>query len=603
MLKNILLIVAVFCLNISTQAQNNLAKRLTVNAQNQNLQSVLQEISTKGKFTFSYNTSILPKDSLVSIKAYRLMVQDILDSLFKDDFEYKEASNYIILRPCPNSLTLIPEKSEPFGRKYLVSGYIIDKENGKKIPDASVYDKNLLKSTLTDRDGYFKLKLKTNNQAVRLTVTKEQYKEITITMLPAVTVGKNDSTKYSYQPGNGVIATYFGKIVVSKKQRKQNDNLGGFFSQGPVQFSLVPGLSNHGFYNSQMVNKVSFNALAGYSAGVNGAELAGLFNVNKYNVKNFQAAGLVNTVGGTVEGMQLAGIGNVVLDSVRAFQAAGIFNALKSDFKGVQLAGIVNANKGKVYGTQLAGIANLNVQELKGVQLAGIVNLNLKATDGTQLAGIGNSSIKKMNGWQTAGVYNVSIDTINGGQLSGVVNYAKKIKGFQLGLINVAGELEGVSLGLLNLSKNGYHKISLYTTELTNTNASLLTGNAKLYTEIRAGFNVSDTAQVFSFGVGFGHDFKLNKTFNLGVKSSYDQLYLGSWRYSNSLVKAGPNIEAKLFKGFSLFAGSYYNLYYSNQKQKFSDYAHPIFNKGWAYKSYRENVKGWIGFECGIRLL
>ncbi|WP_017258155.1 peptidase associated/transthyretin-like domain-containing protein [Pedobacter arcticus] len=602
MLKNILLLVAIYSVTPATYAQNNLAKRITINAQNEHLQNVLQELSKKGEFTFSYNTSILPKDSLVSLKAYNMMVQDILDSLLNGNFEYKEASNYVVLRPCPNSLSLIPEKSEPLGRKYVVSGYIIDNANGLKIKDASVYDKQLLKSTLTDHQGYFKLKIKTNNQAIRLTVTKDQYKEITVTMLPAVTVGRNDSAQYGFQPGNGVIATYFGKVFVSSRQRVQNINLAGFFSQSPVQVSFIPGLSTHGFYNSQMVNTVSLNALAGYSAGVNGVELAGLFNVNKYNVKNFQGAGLINTVGGTVDGVQLAGIGNVVLDSVQAFQGAGIFNAVKSNFSGVQMAGIVNANKGTLNGTQMAGIANLSGKQVKGTQLAGIVNVSVKGLKGAQFAGIGNTTIKPVNGWQMAGIYNVSVDSLKGGQLAGIVNYTKKLKGFQMGLVNIADTLEGVSLGLLNLSKNGYHKLAISSNEVTNVNLALITGNAKLYTAIRAGYNLSDTAKVFSFGVAMGHDFVLSKKLAIGAQMSYDQLYLGSWKHSSSLVKAGTNVQLQLIKGLALFAGPYYNVYFTNQTNKFKNYSYPILNRGLAYHSYSNKVKGWIGFEAGIRL-
>lgn len=570
MYKKIFIIAAIFSATISTYAQNNLAKRISINEQNEHLQTVLQNLSKKGQFTFSYNTSIFPKDSLVSLKVYNMMVQDILDSLLNGNFEYKEASNYVVLRACPNNLSLIPEKSEPIGRKYVVSGYIIDNASGRKIKDASVYDRQLFKSTLTDDHGYFKLKIKSNNQAIRLTITKDLYKEITVTMLPAVTFDGKDSTKYSFKPGDGIVDTYFGKIFISTKQKVQNVNLLGFFTQSPVQVSFVPGLSTNGLYNSQMVNTVSLNALAGYSAGVNGVELAGLFNVNKYNVRNFQAAGLINTVGGTVDGVQLAGIGNVVLDSVVGVQGAGIFNAVKSNFL--------------------------------GVQMAGIVNVNAKGLKGAQLAGIGNTSIKGVKGWQMAGIYNVAADSLSGGQLAGIINYARKIKGFQMGLLNIADTLDGVSLGLLNISRNGYHKLAISSNDITNTNLSFITGNAKLYTALRAGYNISDTAKVFSFGVAIGHDFKFNNTFSLGSQISFDQLYLGSWNKSNLLSKAGFNLQFQLAKGIGLFAGPYYNVYYTNQINKVKNYSYPILNNGLAYHSYSDRVKAWVGFEAGIRL-
>ncbi len=587
MKKNTISLTAIFLLIANySYSQNNLAKIISIDAKEQPLQIVLKQLSKKGNFTFSYNSDVIPENTAVTFKADNIMVQDALDSLLQGNFEYKEASNYVVLRACPNSLSLIPEKSEAIGRKYVVSGYIIDNSDGRKVEDASVYEKQLLKSTLTDHQGYFRLKIKSNNQAIRLTIAKDQYKEITVTMLPAVTVDTQDSSKYGFKPESGIVATYFGKIFITSKQRVQSANLNGFYAESPVQFSFVPGLSTNGLYNSQVVNAVSLNALAGYSAGVNGVEVAGLFNVNKHNVKNFQVAGLTNTVGGTVNGVQWAGIGNVVLDSVSAFQIAGIFNAVKSSFFGVQISGIVNANKGNMTGTQLAGIVNLNVKKLKGTQLAGIGNTNLKAVSGLQMAGI----------------YNVATDSVKGVQLAGIVNYAKKVKGFQVGLINIADTLEGASFGLVNLSKNGYHKLAVYSNEFTNLNLALVTGSSKLYTSIRGGYNISDTAKVFSVGLAVGHDFIINKKLAVGSQLSGDQLYLGSWNKSNWIGKAGVNLQVKLVKGIELFAGPYYSMYYSNQKNKIKNYAHPVQTRGLAHHNYDKNLNGWVGFEAGIRL-
>ena len=42
---------------------------------------------------------------------------------------------------------------------------------------------------------------------------------------------------------------------------------------------------------------------------------AGLFNIDKKEVKYFQAAGIFNVVGGKVKGFQVAGINNTVLDT------------------------------------------------------------------------------------------------------------------------------------------------------------------------------------------------------------------------------------------------------------------------------------------------
>lgn len=61
--------------------------------------------------------------------------------------------------------------------------------------------------------------------------------------------------------------------------------------------SLTPGLSTHGFFNSQIVNTFSLNLIGGATAGVDGTELAGGFNVNQYDMRGAQFAGVINVVG------------------------------------------------------------------------------------------------------------------------------------------------------------------------------------------------------------------------------------------------------------------------------------------------------------------
>lgn len=93
---------------------------------------------------------------------------------------------------------------------------------------------------------------------------------------------------------------------------------------------------------------------------------------------------------------------------------------------------------------------------------------------------------------------------MDGVQIAGVLNYAKKMKGLQIGLINVADTLSGWSVGLLNFSKNGYHKISVYTNETVNTNISLKTGNANLYTILFVGMNASSQEKIKNGGSWYG---------------------------------------------------------------------------------------------------
>ena len=133
-----------------------------------------------------------------------------------------------------------------------------------------------------------------------------------------------------------------GRFLLSSKQKVQSLNLKNFFTSRPFQVSFTPGLSTHGKLSSQVVNNFSLNVIGGYTAGTNGVEIGGIFNIDKKEVKYVQAAGIFNMAGGNVKGVQMAGINNTVLDTVKALQAAGVRNYVKGKLNGVQLAGVYN---------------------------------------------------------------------------------------------------------------------------------------------------------------------------------------------------------------------------------------------------------------------
>ena len=573
----------------SSIAQTILNKNLSVNVTRQRLDDVLEIISNKGNFYFSYNSSIIKKDSLVSISKTNATVKEILDQLFPTGYEYKESGNYLIIRRSPIKLTLVTTKAVSENKFYVVSGYVLDDETGYMLPNASIYEKTLLASALTNREGYFKLKLKCKAKTAELTVSKEFYQDTTVTIEPKydqqisitivpvssedritivrpedyflpdslkITVEKEDATTtYTYvRVDSGTVErTGMGRFLLSSKQKIQTINLKKFFTEKPFQISFVPGLSTHGSMSSQVINNFSLNVLGGYSGGVNGVELGGLFNIDKKNVKFFQAGGLFNIVGGSVKGVQLGGITNTVLDSVKGFQVAGVNNHIVGKFSGFQLAGVYNH------------VAD----SMKGLQVAGVGNFARRKVSGTQIAG--------------------------------VINYAKKIKGVQIGLINIADSSDGYCIGLLNFVVNGYHKLSFSTDEYINTNVALKTGTHKLYSILQAGMNVNKKDEkVYSFGYGLGSDFSLGRTFSINPEITAQHLYLGSWNYLNLLNKAHLNFTVKLGKYVSLFGGPVFNVYYSHQPSTVTGYKSPTPPSGYHTYNFSNKVKGWIGWNAGI---
>ena len=90
--------------------QNLLNKNISIQVTRQRLDNVLEILSNKGNFYFSYNSNIIKKDSLVSFNYTNKSVLFILNSLFPQNYEFKESGNYIIIRKAPIRLTIVTKK-------------------------------------------------------------------------------------------------------------------------------------------------------------------------------------------------------------------------------------------------------------------------------------------------------------------------------------------------------------------------------------------------------------------------------------------------------------------------------------------------------------
>jgi hypothetical protein len=640
-------------ISISSFSQSILSTSISLDVDKQRLEQVLEIISNKANFYFSYNSKIIQKDSLVSLQVHNKTIREILELLFNSTYELKESGNYLIITKTPIRLVMVTQKAVTDEKNYTVTGHVYDEQSGAALYEATIYEKSILAAALSSKEGYFKIKLKSSRtKFAELFISKEFYadtsvkieprhnQQLSVTMMPFENLADkvvikpedyfaNDSLKGnvdsvipkknpSIKNTSKVEKRGLGKWLLSTRQKVQSLNLKNFFTIRPFQVSFTPWLGTHGKLSSQVVNNFSLNVLGGYTAGTNGLEIGGLFNIDKKEVKYVQVAGLFNSVGGKVTGVQLAGINNLVQDSVSGFQAVGISNYVKGKITGVQAAGISNFSIGGSKGLQIAGISNFSKKEMSGVQLAGIGNLVLDSVNGyqvagisnyvkgkvtgVQIAGINNHSIGGVKGVQIAGIANIGKKEINGVQIAGIFNYTKKLKGLQVGLINIADSSEGYSIGLINIVLNGYHKLSIYNNEVMNVNAAFKTGNRKLYSILLGGAQLTDSNKIYSYGYGIGSEFLLNKrkTISLNTEITSQYLYLGSWDYTNLLNRLNLNFTIKLTKYISLFAGPSFSVYVSNQKTGIQGYKFPVMAPERQQINFSNNVKGWFGWNVGI---
>ncbi|WP_133054658.1 hypothetical protein [Niastella populi] len=679
-------IIALFCL-ISTNsfAQGVLDRRITIEANNQRLSDVLKVISNKGNFYFSYNSSIIARDSLISFSAYNRSVKQILDQLCGSRYKWQQNNNYIILRKAPVTAPVLVANPTPTPEKlYTVSGIVLNGETGEKVGNVTIYEKKRLVSTMSDDKGYFKIKLKSRYSTATLTISREMFEDttvliqpkfdqqVTIVMTPViasepvVTISPVEdelpdtiivkpptdtftTASIAKEEVNQVEKTRWGKRLLSAKQNIQSINLKKFFADRTFQVSLTPGLSTHGKLSAQVVNNFSANIVGGYTAGVNGVELAGAFNINKKDVKYLQAAGLLNITGGGVEGAQLTGVHNHVLHDVNGFQAAGISNFIKGSVTGVQASGIYNHVHGNVAGLQASGIASYVKGDFTGVQLSAIHNHVSGSFTGIQASNISNFVKGKLIGLQLSNIHNVCYDSVfglqaativnfahkkvsgaqlsaignfanremSGAQIGTMFNYAKKLRGVQIGLINVCDTSAGYSIGIINIVFKGYHKLAFSTNEVLKYNVAFKTGNSKLYSILLAGYGRtssndwdSDTSQIFSFGYGLGHEFSIAKWFSINPEFTAQHLFIDDGEEkdddesnSNTLGKFHLQFNFKIGRYFSIFGGPSFNAYY--QKQTKAGPANNIDIPAPGYHTFElwdNDVKGWIGWNVGISI-
>jgi hypothetical protein len=584
-------------------AQSLMGRPITVDVSRQRFDQVLEIISNKGDFYFSYNSSIIRRDSLVSLSAHNKPVGQVLEQLFGDGFEFRESGRYIIIRRTPVRITLVMQRAVTTDRIYTVSGYVLNDLTGMQIPNASVYERNLLASALTNEEGFFRLRLKNRTKRAELTVSKEFYEDttvlidpgfnqqVTITLLPergqVITISPDDyfvpdSLKVRVETDDGLMEYTYVKadsnkiernvladFLLTSRQKIQSLNLDKFFTNRFYQVSVIPGVSTHGKLASQVVNTVSFNVFGGYSGGVNGFELGGLFNIDKKDVQYVQIAGLLNIVGGQVTGLQVAGINNTVLNPVHGFQLAGVSNMAKGRMDGMQLSGVYNHTSGTVKGMQVAGVSNYAKEQVSGTQISGVANIANRGIHGTQI--------------------------------SPIFNYAKSLKGVQIGLINISDTSDGYSIGLINIVMKGYHKLAFSSNEVLEANAAFKTGNKKLYSILLGGMNVrEEVGKAYSFGYGLGKEWTLGKTFYLNPELTGQYVYLGSWDYVNILSRAQLNLNIRLGKSAAIFGGPSFSAYYSDQDLAFQGYKTTLPSPLRHTYQLDKRVTGWFGWNAGI---
>lgn len=597
MKRTVFITLICICFANRLAAQQLLQVTVSLEVKKLPLDKVLEQVGRQGHFYFSYNSTLIRGDSLVTLTVRNKTVKQVLDLLLGGSIEYHPSGDYIILQAA---------SPPPQTAYWYISGYIQDAMSGDKISNASIYERQHLAGTISNEDGFFRLRLKDKYKyppAIAISISRVAYADTFV----MVRTGQDEQLTVGLLPVSGELSpvilsprverNWLARLFLSSSQTVQSINLRNFFADKPFQVSFAPGLGTHGKMGAQVVNKLSFNILGGYTAGSNGLEMAGLFNIDKKEIKYLQIAGLFNVGGANAKGLQMAGLYNHVQDSVRGLQIAGLNNTTRSSLHGVQLGGIFNQVADTVQGLQIAGTANRAGGFVRGVQLSGIANHAGAAVKGVQIAGIVNNVSDSATGVQIAGIANRVHTTMTGTQISGIFNYARHMKGTQIGLINISDTLSGYSIGLLTIAKKGYHKFSITANDVLDINLAYKSGNRKLYSILFAGMNIGGNRKAFGFGYGFGNEARLNKRLFLTNEILVHTVYTGNWDNTPKPVRYQPALHIQVAKQMTLHAGPC--IWIGGMETPHAGYAnvapnHTLWHSG--------GTKVWLGWQIGLQL-
>lgn len=574
-----------------------LERPITIAVENEKATLVLNRIAQTTGFSFSYNSSIIDPNQTVSLNVQNLTVRQVLNEMFQGTLNYKAKGNYIIL----TKAALPPAKNDVV--TIVVSGYIEDAITGNKVPQASIYHKPSFTSVASDDYGFFRIKIE-KRDSLLLAFSKKDYRDTTIQItesanqyyIIAMKSIRVDSSHLRIPeiPKDSITLTLKEELARPYYSEPNVQNISDTL-YSMVQVSLLPFIGTHGRLSGNVINDYSINFLGGYSLGTRQIELGFFFNLDRGDVRWLQIGGFGNMVGGNFYGVQ----------------ASGFFNLNAGDVTAVQVAGFANTNLSNGHGVQVAGFANTNLGDMNGVQVAGFSNYNNQSSYGVQVAGFGNLQRGNYKGSQFAGVTNITTKKISGSQISALFNYARQVKGTQIGLVNYADSVGGVPIGLFSIVRNGYHKIEISADEVFPTNIAFRTGVRNFYTIIMAGFKPEQSLQandtsIWTFGYGLGTSRKLTRWLYLDMDLTSQHINKGSFTNALSLLnKAYLGFEFQIAKNFSLSTGLTFNAYLT--RKSFTDYPEMFTYYTPASTSVsvgtNNNLAMWFGAKVGLRFL
>jgi hypothetical protein len=185
------------------------------------------------------------------------------------------------------------------------------------------------------------------------------------------------------------------------------------------------------------------------------------------------------------------------------------------------------------------------------------------------------------------------------------MNYAKKVKGVQVGILNIADSVDGASIGFLNLVKQGKHQLELSADEFSYLNLAFRTGTDAFYNIFSAGFQPGAKNELWHLGYGAGTTIKLKNKWSSDINATAHHVNTGSFYFGTSeLFRFYCGVEYKLAPKFAIAAGPTFNVFVSDKLLE--DYTTvrkdlPPYHQIDHTTRNDFNIKAWVGGKIALR--
>ena len=156
---------------ISAQTQQGLLdKEVNLSRTSGEIEELLNEISRKGKFSFTY-TSQIQVHRLASVLQKKQLIRNHLSDIFRfDSVQFIEQNNKILLVPLHRKVTQVASYKS-------IKGLVIDSKTRHPLPYSNVFLINKSTGTITNMGGRFELKISTSEPDDTLGVSFIGYRQ------------------------------------------------------------------------------------------------------------------------------------------------------------------------------------------------------------------------------------------------------------------------------------------------------------------------------------------------------------------------------------------------------------------------------------------